>query len=83
MPAPLLRHAVLLVNGVSDQRADTEDLGACAQTLQARVNALVDTVPEEVGRGHVQVLPVLWRRNATIEVRATLMHARTASFAPR
>lgn len=68
-PQPLLRHAVLLVNGVSDQQADVEDLSECAQLLQARVNALVDTIPEEAGRGHIQVLPVEWRRNATLEVR--------------
>eukprot|EP00892_Ulva_mutabilis_P010414 jgi/Ulvmu1/7745/UM039_0053.1 len=66
-PPPLLRHAVLLVNGVSEQRSDAADLGGVAQALQARVNALVDTVPEEVGRGHVQVLPVEWRRNAILE----------------
>jgi hypothetical protein len=64
-----VRHVVLAVHGIG-QRMGGRSIIDDAQDVRVRVNALMDLhMPDDVGLGYVQVLPVQWRKNLDLDVR--------------
>lgn len=64
-----VRHVVLAVHGIG-QRMGGRTIADDAQAVRRRVNAMLDDyMPDEIGKGYIQVLPIQWRKNLDLEVR--------------
>eukprot|EP00892_Ulva_mutabilis_P006366 jgi/Ulvmu1/4100/UM019_0079.1 len=62
-----VRHVVLAVHGIG-QRMGGRTIADDAQAVRRRVNAMLDDyMPDEIGRGYIQVLPIQWRKNLDLE----------------
>lgn len=63
-----VRHLVLAVHGIG-QRMGGRTIADDAQAVRRRVNAMLDDyMPDEIGKGYIQVLPIQWRKNLDLEV---------------
>jgi hypothetical protein len=62
-----VRHVVLAVHGIG-QRMGGRTIAEDAQAVRARVNMMLDDkMPDEIGKGYIQVLPIQWRKNLDLE----------------
>lgn len=75
-----VRHVVLAVHGIG-QRMGGRTIADDAQAVRRRVNSMLDDyMPDEIGKGYIQVLPIQWRKNLDLEVRPPLpAHPRAPS----
>lgn len=67
-----VRHVVLAVHGIG-QRMGGRTIADDAQAVRRGVNAMLDDyMPEEIGKGYIQVLPIQWRKNLDLEASSPL-----------